>query len=286
MNGFVLIDKPEGPTSAEVVRRVKRKLRAKVGHLGTLDPFATGLLPLCVGKATRAAAFLSDADKEYEGLIRLGVRTDTADPTGSIVEECPVPSLAPEDLAALAARFTGEIEQVPPMYSAMKRQGVPLYRLARQGKSVERKPRRIRIYHLTLAAAGPNAWRFHVRCSKGTYVRVLAEDLARAAGTVAHLATLRRTQFGPFRVVDAQPLEGWEPETTRWISIEEALREFTSVPVDTHTEQAILHGRQWVLDQLALPAASDRVLLLNAQGGALAVVARKGKRWALERVLA
>jgi tRNA pseudouridine55 synthase len=210
MNGLVLIDKPEGLTSAEVVRRVKRRLGGKVGHLGTLDPFATGLLPLCLGEATKIAQFLNTADKRYAGVIQLGAATDTGDRTGQTVDRAPVPDLAHIDLAALAGRFTGERLQTPPMYSALKRDGVPLYRLARRGMTVERTPRPVRIDRLTLDPVGTDRLAFDVACSKGTYVRVLAEDIGAALGTPAHLAALRRTAFGAFRIDRAVPLARYE----------------------------------------------------------------------------
>ena len=200
MNGLLLIDKPAGLTSAEVVRRVKRRVRVKVGHLGTLDPFATGLLPLCLGEATKIAQFLNTADKRYEGVIQLGWATDTGDCTGRQTASAAVSDRAAADLDAVARRFTGEILQKPPMYSAIKRDGVPLYRFARQGLEVERTPRPVRIAHLGLESVGSGRLRFVLACSKGTYVRVLAEEIGAALGTAAHLDALRRTSFGSFDI--------------------------------------------------------------------------------------
>jgi len=205
VTGILLVDKPEGMTSAGAIRALKGRLgSAKVGHLGTLDPFASGLLPLCIGEATKVARYLFLEAKAYEGRIRLGTETDTLDRTGTSVATAPVPEVTASDLARLHASFMGPQRQTPPMYSALKRDGVPLYKLARKGLEVDREAREITIDALELRLAEPTAIDFVVRCSKGTYVRVLAADLGRALGTVAHLERLRRTMVGTFRVEDAQ----------------------------------------------------------------------------------
>jgi tRNA pseudouridine55 synthase len=197
--GILLLDKPQGLSSSSAVQRVRHAFgRIKAGHTGSLDPLATGVLPLCLGEATKVAGYLLDGDKEYEFTARFGARTATGDLEGEVVETAPVP----EDLAGriqqVLPRFTGPLQQVPPMYSALKRDGQPLYRLARQGIEVTREPRQIRILALQMQDCGEGQATFVVRCSKGTYVRTLAEDLARELGTCAHLVHLRRTAVAPF----------------------------------------------------------------------------------------
>jgi tRNA pseudouridine55 synthase len=197
VDGIVLLDKPEGLSSNQALQRVRRLYRArKAGHTGSLDPLATGVLPLCFGQATKVAGFLLDADKTYRATLALGCRTATGDREGEVLERVAVPPLDAATVDAALARFRGVSEQVPPMYSALKRDGEALYALARRGIEVERAPRAVRIEALALVALGGAALEFEVTCSKGTYVRTLGEDIARALGTVGHLAALRRTSVG------------------------------------------------------------------------------------------
>jgi len=198
--GLLLLDKPLGLSSNRALQRARRMYRAeKAGHAGSLDPLATGMLPIFFGAATRLAAFMLEARKIYRVTAKLGSATTTGDAEGETVEErmdgAPTDSAV---IAAAVARFVGEIEQVPPMYSALKRDGVPLYRLARSGVEVERSPRRVVIEALTLERYEWPELTLHVRCSKGTYVRTLVEDIARAAGTLGHVAALRRLAVSPF----------------------------------------------------------------------------------------
>jgi len=207
-DGLLLADKGPGLTSFQVVAHVRRVLRApKVGHGGTLDPMATGVLPLLLGAATKLTPYLFDRDKEYVATVRLGVSTDSLDATGRVIAERPVPALDEGDLRAVLARFVGEIEQVPPMFSAVHVRGRRLYELARAGQEVERRPRRVRVDAIDLLAWTPPALTIRLACGKGTYVRSLAADLGQALGSGAHLAALRRTRVGPFRVEDAVPWE-------------------------------------------------------------------------------
>ena len=202
IDGVILLDKPVGVTSNSALQWVRRLLAAeKGGHTGTLDPFATGVLPLCLGEATKFSADLLNADKTYEATLRFGQKTDSADLTGTVVEQTTaLPTIA--QLEAISQQFIGQISQIPPMYSALKRDGQPLYKLARQGVEVERAPRKITIHELVWLNFDQNAAgqvceaTFRVCCSKGTYVRTLAEDIAIAAGSLAHLIALRRTQVG------------------------------------------------------------------------------------------
>lgn len=200
VDGILLLDKPEGLTSNAALQRVRRLFRArKAGHTGSLDPLASGLLPICLGQSTKASGMLLDADKTYCVSIALGARTATGDREGEIVERAAVPELSRDFVQRVAAGFLGESQQVPPMYSALKHRGERLYRLARRGLEVERSPRRVAIRRLELLDLEPERLQFEVECSKGTYVRSLAEDIARGCGTVGHVASLRRLQLGPFR---------------------------------------------------------------------------------------
>lgn len=199
VDGVLLLNKPAGLTSNQALQRVKRLLRAKkAGHTGSLDPAATGMLPLCFGEATKVCAFLLEADKIYRVTARLGVATDTGDADGKETETAEVPDMSAADWEAILNEFHGESMQVPPMYSALKKDGKRLYELARKGETVEREPRPIRIDELELLEAAGSRLVFRVRCSKGTYVRSLVEDIARRAGTVAHTTRLHREAVSGF----------------------------------------------------------------------------------------
>lgn len=199
VTGILLLDKPMGLSSNAALQEVKRLYKAqKAGHTGSLDPLATGLLPLCFGNATRISAFLLDSDKRYQVRVRLGQTTSTADAEGEIVATRPAGHISREDVFALLPRFTGEIEQLPPMYSAVKHKGERLYKLAREGIEVEREPRRITVFSMELLDFDNPEFELMVHCSKGTYVRTLAEDIGEALGVGAHVVALRRTQVGPY----------------------------------------------------------------------------------------
>lgn len=288
LHGILLVDKPPGMSSAGVVRDVKRSLwGAKVGHLGTLDPFATGLLPLCVGEGAKVVPFLNQEDKAYTGVLRLGTATDTLDATGDVVAEGPVPPLAREELERAAARFVGEIEQVPPMYSAIKRGGVPLYRLARQGKIVEREARRVRIDALGLEPAGEDRLAFEVSCSKGTYVRVLGAAVAEALGTFGHLESLRRTRFGVFRVEDAVPPDGVNEPGRALLSPATALPGLRELPVEPAAAGRIRLGQQDALRDLPPAEAAEEIAkLVDPEGRLVALLGADRGAWRLLRVFA
>ena len=207
MNGIVIVDKPQGWTSQDVTARLRRVFDTRrTGHGGTLDPMATGVLPVFVGRATRAVEFFEHAEKTYETVLLLGKRTDTQDVTGRVLEERPV-SLSLADVEAMLPQFRGEILQVPPMYSALKVNGQKLCDLARKGQQVERKPRPITIFELTLLSFEENRLRLRVRCSKGTYIRTLCDDIGAALGTLGCMESLRRTQAGDYSITEAVPLE-------------------------------------------------------------------------------
>jgi len=206
LDGIVLFDKPTGLSSNQALQRVKRLFNAaKAGHTGSLDPEASGLLPICFGQATRISGLLLDADKSYRVRGRLGCRTATGDLEGEVVEERDVPELSTEDLEGVIARFRGEVEQVPPMYSALKVDGQRLYELARAGKTVERKPRRVHFYRIELISFDGHEFELFVHCSKGTYIRTLIEDIGAAMDTGAVVTWLRRTGVGPWSIEGALP---------------------------------------------------------------------------------
>ena len=209
VSGVLLIDKPQGMTSQQVVSKVKYLLKSdvhdskKAGHTGTLDPMATGLLPICLGEATKFSHYQLDAVKSYQAIIKLGEQTDTGDAEGQIIATIPVPNVTQAMLQSVTEQFLGEIMQVPPMYSALKKDGKKLYELAREGIEVERAARPLTIYQLSLTPLSAQQLQLTVTCSKGTYVRVLAEDIAKALGTVGHLTALRRIQTGDFEIANA-----------------------------------------------------------------------------------
>ena len=211
VDGLLLLNKPAGLTSNQALQKVKRLLNAsKAGHTGSLDPAATGMLPLCFGEATKVCAYLLNADKTYRVTAKLGIATDTADGDGTEIARAEVPELAFAQWEAILQGFLGESTQIPPMYSALKKDGKRLYELARQGKTVEREPRAIRIDAIDLLEASGNRLVFTVHCSKGTYIRTLVEDIAKIAGTVAHTARLHRVTVADFSAEDMLDLTAVE----------------------------------------------------------------------------
>jgi tRNA pseudouridine55 synthase len=208
MDGFIVVDKPAGMTSHDVVNAVRRLTGLKkVGHTGTLDPFATGVLPVALGEGTKAIPFLDEARKEYRAVMRLGEATDTQDCTGSVTGRTDWHAVKPADIERVATRCTGRVSQVPPMFSALKRNGVPLYKLARRGAEVEREARKIEIFSLEIESIDLPEVTFTVNCSRGTYVRTLAHDMGAELGCGAHLVRLQRTVSGPFTLAKAVPLD-------------------------------------------------------------------------------
>ena len=199
VNGILLLDKPLGMSSNEALQQVKHLFKArKAGHTGSLDPLADGLLPLCFGNATKISGFLLDADKRYWVRVKLGITTTTADAEGEVLDTRPAEHVTEQDILRVLPQFTGVIEQLPPMYSALKHKGQRLYKLAREGIEVEREPREITIHSLELVKTDLPEFELMVHCSKGTYVRTLAEDIGNQLGCGAHVAGLRRTKVGPY----------------------------------------------------------------------------------------
>jgi tRNA pseudouridine55 synthase len=244
IDGALLLDKPVGLSSNAALQQAKRFFKAgKAGHAGTLDPLASGLLIVLFGEATKLAGPLLDDDKEYLATLKLGERTATGDAEGEIVERKEV-ALSPRDVGAVLERFLGEIEQVPPMHSALKRGGVPLYALARKGETVERQARRVRIAELESVECTIPYLKLRVRCSKGTYVRTLAEDIGAALGSCAHLTALRRTASGRWRVEDAVTLEALPSQGQRpLLSLPALLAHLARVDLDASQEARFRNGQ-------------------------------------------
>jgi tRNA pseudouridine55 synthase len=218
VHGVLLLDKPLGLSSNDALQKAKWLLRAeKAGHTGTLDPMATGVLPLCFGAATKFSQLHLDADKSYEAVAQLGVRTASGDSEGEVVERREVPVITPQRLAEVQSQFTGEIVQVPPMHSALKKDGKALYEYARAGIEVEREPRRVRVFDLRLELLEPTVLKIAAKVSKGTYIRTLGEDIGQALGCGAHLRSLRRIATGPFAASQCLTLAELEalPESER-----------------------------------------------------------------------
>ena len=251
ISGVLLLNKPTGISSNKALQRVRAMLNAsKGGHTGNLDPMATGLLPLCFGEATKFSSYLLDADKAYIACARLGQITDSGDADGEMIEERPVPEITEEQIRQVMDQFTGDIEQVPPMYSALKQNGQPLYKLAREGKTVERKPRPVTIFQIELISWQSPDLTFSVRSSKGTYVRTLAEDMAEALGPGAHLISLHRTHTGGFAADAMIDMDQLQSERDQELSLDGYLMSpdvlvahFPQKNLSATESQRILHGQ-------------------------------------------
>ena len=272
-SGIVLLDKPVGLSSNAALQRVRRLFgAAKAGHAGSLDPLATGMLPICLDEATKIAGEILSSRKRYRFAIALGVRTATGDAEGEVIERAAVPRLEPGALEALLAGLLGPQRQVPPMYSALKREGRPLYELARAGKSVEREARPIEIYELTLLGMNPGQVELATVCSKGTYVRVLAEDIARALGTCGHVAALRREWVAPFEHEPMHTLEALERDGPAGLAevllpADRPLGHLPAVHLDAGRAERVRHGQPV---PVAL-AASGKARLYDARGGFMGI---------------
>lgn len=282
LHGILIIDKPAGMTSADVVSRVKRALQVKrIGHTGTLDPMATGVLPLCLGEATKVAGYLLAEDKGYEGELELGVETDTLDAEGAVTARQPEAAAAVTEAALRQAMagFLGPGEQIPPMYSALKRNGRRLHELARAGETVVRAPRPIIIHHLEMLRFSPPRARFSVLCSKGTYVRSLVHDIGRILGCGAHLTALRRTSSGAFALDRAIALDQVEQAAGdavahALISPGAALGHLPAATVPPARVRAVRDGQPLTWNDVApvpAPAPGTTVRLLLPGGELLAL---------------
>jgi tRNA pseudouridine55 synthase len=286
LSGILLIDKPEQMTSARVVDRVKRALRArKVGHAGTLDPFATGLLICCIDQATRLARFFMQSDKTYQGTLHLGVTTDTGDATGKVISEYSGKPISEERIRSVFRRFRGRIPQVPPAYSALKHRGIPLYRWARQGKTIQKPPRTVVIHRLTVNAVDFPKVFFETTCSAGTYIRSLAVDAGAALECGGHLARLRRIQSGAFHVKEALPLDRLDALSAvndleeKIIPMAAALRGWPELAVGDTVVEKLRHGRPLVAGDIPeTPAGTSGrdqnrcIKVIDAHGALIALL--------------
>lgn len=263
MQGFLLIDKPEGITSFSAVSAVKRLAGEKrVGHTGTLDPMATGVLPIFLGRATALSSILLEAEKQYTATVRLGITTDTCDITGDVLEEKSV-SVRENDLLGVLDRFKGEIEQIPPMYSALKKDGVRLYELARKGEKVEIEPRKITVNELVLKSFDGETFEIFVSCSKGTYIRSLCRDIGDALGCGATMTALRRNSTCGFSEHDCVKLDDLTPENiTSYLKNEEwAVRHLREVSVSEKQAVRFSNGGQLAYERLKVSDFADGELV-------------------------
>jgi tRNA pseudouridine55 synthase len=277
VDGILLLDKPKGISSNAALQQARVLFRAlKAGHAGSLDPMATGMLPICFGQATKVCGFLLDSRKSYRFMAKLGEQTDTGDADGSVIERRPIPQLSPDAVSALLESSLGEQLQVPPMYSALKHQGQRLYDMARRGENVERVPRPITIASMKLVRLTSDELEVDVVCSKGTYIRTLAEDLAVKLGTVAHLSGLRRIQVDPFdgaRMVTLEVLtesaaSGLSALDSLLVPSEQALPQLPVVEVDVPAMQALLLGKTVKSSsQPSLVAYGNKLVRMTTQSG-------------------
>lgn len=273
IDGFLVVDKPAGITSHDVVSILRRTLhQKKIGHTGTLDPFATGVLPIALGEGTKAIPYLDESIKEYQAVMSIGVSTDTLDLTGNVLSKRDWSHVTPEMVTSVLSKFTGTIAQIPPMFSALKRDGVPLYKLARKGETVERQERSVEIHSLAIDLISLPQIAFTVRCSRGTYVRTLADDIGEALGVGAHLSALRRTASGSFSLAHSFTLDELSATSIndllqrRLITIRQALSGLPEFHLTAAGSKRIKNGIAPVLDDFeSLPGQileSGRVKIL------------------------
>ena len=272
MNGILVLDKPAGMSSASAVDAVKKRLgAARAGHGGTLDPLATGVLPICLDEATKLAQYLLADDKAYEAELLLGVETTTLDASGEVVATHDQSAVTLADVQRVAAeRFTGLIMQIPPMVSAVKVGGRRLHELAREGIEVEREPRPVTIYELTISDGPDDTFGIQVHCSSGTYVRSLVADIGTALGGGAHLATLRRTAVGAFGIDEAVPLETLSPDAV--LPLPEVARTMAHLTVDDERGVLVRHGRRMERGELGVDDASAGPWAVLDEAGSLLAV--------------
>ncbi len=263
VDGVLLLDKPFGLSSNHALQQIRRLYQAqKAGHTGTLDPMATGLLPICFGEATKFSSYLLEADKTYRAQLKLGETTTTGDAEGELIERRAVPVLSDAVIEEALAGFRGEITQLPPMYSALKHQGRPLYELARQGKTVERAPRRVSVYDIRLLERQSEEFTLEVNCSKGTYIRTLAEDIGRALGCGAHLTALRRIKTGPFTAKGMKSIEALEAladqqaREARLLPVDVLVANLPALDADAENTAGLLQGRPARIDTAGCSAGS------------------------------
>jgi len=286
--GFLIVDKPGGLTSNAVVGAVKKATGVKkVGHAGTLDPMATGALVLAIGNVTRLIRYVQDQPKEYVASALFGVSTDTLDADGAVLSREPM-DFTPEDLVELLPRFTGSIHQVPPMVSALKKDGRRLHELAREGTTVEREARPVEVHELELISVGPGPYpevEFRVVCGKGTYIRALADDLAAALGGHAHLTVLRRTRIGSLKATNGVTVDDLHNYEDYLLTPKEALSDLPDVTVGQETASAVSHGVPFVGGELVSIPEAVPVGVVDPTGDLIAVYVRHGDQARPEVVL-
>jgi tRNA pseudouridine55 synthase len=274
IHGVILLDKPVGISSNRALQKVRGIFQArKAGHTGSLDPFATGMLPICLGEASKTAAFMLEAGKSYQATARLGEATSTGDVEGEVIQTCSIPDICSETLVQTLKQFVGEIEQVPPMYSALKHEGKPLYEYARAGIEIDRPARAVTIHQLKTVEWLSPSLKFDVHCSKGTYIRTLAEDIASALGSCAHLVELRRTAVEPFDDLPMVTLEQLQEARENGglhdllLPIDVGLTDWPRVDLDLDQQGKFKHGNHFPLSFDGLKAGKVRVYAL--EGGVL-----------------
>ncbi|RKZ94297.1 MAG: tRNA pseudouridine(55) synthase TruB [Gammaproteobacteria bacterium] len=284
ITGIIVVDKPTGRSSNHVLQQVKRLFDAKkAGHTGNLDPLATGVLPICLGEATKVSSYLLDSDKQYQVTCQLGVVTDSGDSDGKVLTTSPVPEFTEQDLLDLIPKFTGEQDQVPPMFSALKYQGQPLYKLARQGIEVERKSRQITIYNIQLLLVTADSFTLDVHCSKGTYIRTLVEDISLDLGCGGHVSMLRRVAAAGYQIEQAVTVEqlehiaeqGLQSLDAILLPTEDALPGWPAISVTDDMVTALRFGQTINVDQ-SFESAQVRLFDLNKQFLGLGEMSEQG----------
>jgi tRNA pseudouridine55 synthase len=280
------LDKPKGITSQEAVTKVKRLFKAKkAGHAGTLDPIATGVLLVCLNEATKITRFLSDLDKEYVATLKLGECTDTLDAEGRVTERVEDFSISEEEIEGALENFKGVITQTPPMYSALKVGGKPLYELARRGHVMERPSRAVRINEISLLRYEPPFLELRISCSKGTYIRSLGDDIGRTLGVGAHTTELRRTKTGGFRAEDSARLEELPGKPGAEHSVDSSLGHLKEVVITGGDLSRALHGNPVPCDEPGLYSPGEYLRLKDPEGGLFAIGLASGERIMVERLL-
>ena len=282
-SGILIVDKPERITSAAVVNRIKRFPEViKAGHAGTLDPFATGVMLCLINQATRLSRFLLHGWKTYDAVMVLGVATDTQDATGNVIKKEPLPELGDQHIRAAAKRFLGEISQMPPVYSALKHNGKPLYEYARDGRPIQKPARRVTIDRIAIDSIDLPEVRFTVCCSSGTYIRTLCADIGQTLGCGAHLKDLRRTESSDFRIEEAEPLEKLEQAAAagrlseKIVPMADALRGMTAVTADKALTERIKYGKIIYQHDVDDIPETDYIKVLDTDKNLLAVLFRSG----------
>lgn len=288
MRGFLVVDKPQGLTSNQVVGNVRKVTGIKkVGHAGTLDPMATGVLVLAVGKVTRLIKYIQDQDKEYVATALFGVATDTLDADGAVLSREPM-DFDEDDIESIVPRFIGKISQVPPMVSALKQDGRRLYELAREGEIVEREARQVEVHELEIISVGAPPYpeiEFRVVCGKGTYVRSLADDIASVLGGNAHLTALRRTRIGNFGISGSVTIDDLQNWKSYFMTPAEAMADLPGVTVDEETARGVRNGMRFVGGPIVSGPEDGPYTVLTEEGELIAVYSRVGDRAQPEVVL-